>query len=313
MSWLAFPVVVGALMAAAAWASAALLFPAWTALTRRAPALARAIPFITALPLVVAWVLGAAAVLPGDPHLDQPFGCHCAASMPMWSHLCPVHPRESVGFLPVAMVVLALWLPARLRSLGVLVREPIGVGDGTEAPVLVELPQPTVRLVGWLRPVIVVDPRFWDVLSSPERDAVLAHERAHLHRGDPSLLMALRVLTLAAPRRAVTPLLRAWLDHAELRADARAAHELGDPVVVAAALVRCARMGVATASGAPGWTGGSLERRVKRLLADGGGPASSAPDVGLVDVAALAAVMSLAFSTTRWVHHHLEHLLNLSF
>jgi len=312
MTALAFPVVVVALMAGIAWLVGALAFPLATALAQRQPAVARALPVVAALPPLAALVLGAAAVLPGDPHLDQPFGCHCASSMPAWSHLCPVHPGEAMGLLPLALGVLAVWLPTRWRPLRDLLRQPMGVGAASNTPVYATLAHPTALLVGWLRPTLVVDPRLWDTLSPGERSAVLAHERGHLARRDPLVLMALRVVTLAAPHHAASRLTRTWLDHAERRADALAARDVGDPLVVAEALLRCARLGVTHRALAVGWTGGSLEHRVERLLTDDGGTVSASPDVGLPEVGVLGAAAILALGTTPWVHHHIEHLLNLS-
>ncbi len=312
MTALAFPVVVLALMAAVAWLGGALLFPLHALLTQRYPVFARAIPLVASLPVVAALAIAAAALLPGDPHLDQPVGCHCASSMPAWSHLCPVHPAAALKALPLALVVLALWLPARARPLLALCREPLGVGQPSGLPVLAPLTQPTAALVGWLRPTVIVDPGLWDALTERERAAVLAHERAHLLRRDPTVLMALRTLTLAGPRAIGVHVTRVWLDHAETRADALAARAVGDPLLVAEALLRCARLG---ATGGPvtiGWTSGSLERRVRRLLVDDGRHVAATPDVGLADVFALGALGALALGATPWVHHHVEHLLNLS-
>lgn len=312
MSALAFPVVVVALMSGAAWLVGALAFPVGTAFARHQPAAARALPLVAALPLLAALVLGAAAVLPGDPHLDQPFGCHCSSSMPAWSHLCPVHPEEAEGLLPLALLVLAVWLPGRLRPLRERLLQPRGVGTTWSAPVHATLTHPTAVLVGWLRPTLVVDPRLWEALSPAEQNAVLAHEWGHLARRDPLVLMALQVLTLAAPRRAAAELTRTWLEHAERRADALAARDVGDPLLVAEALLRCARLGAAHRALAVGWTGGSLEQRVQRLLADDGAAVSGSPDVGLPEAMLLGAAAILALGTTPWVHHHVEHLLNLS-
>jgi Zn-dependent protease with chaperone function len=313
LSALALPVVVLALMAGAAWSLSALIFPAWTALTRRWPALARVTPLVASLPALGALLLALAALLPGDPHLAQPFGCHCDVSMPGWAHLCPVHPQHAGSLVPLALLALAAWLPARLGAARALLREPLGLGWSSASPQRATLPQPTAMLVGWLRPTLFVDPRFWSALTEDERAAVLAHERGHLARRDPMVLMGLRALTALGPARAGDALARAWLAHAEARADALAAREVGDPVLVAEALLRCARLAPRPAPVPTiGWTGGALERRVRLLLADAGGPVSSAPDVGWPDLLVIAALIAWAAGSTPWVHHQVEHLLNLS-
>lgn len=309
---MAFPVVVLGLMVGAAWAVGALVFPVGTWLARRWPWLARGLPLVAAVPLLAALVCGAAAVLPGDPHLDQPVGCHCAASMPGWSHLCPAHPAAAMGLVPLAVAVLALWLPGWLGRVRALGRLPWSGGAAAGAVVQTRLSHPTALLVGWLRPVVVVDSRLWGALSPAARGAVLAHERGHLARRDPLVLMALRVLGLAAPRGAAVALARAWLDHAEDRADALAVCAVGDPLVVAEALLRCARLGAPPAAVAVGWGGGSLERRVERLLGGGGvREVSAAPDLGLRELGVLGAAGAGALAAAPWVHHQIEHLLNL--
>lgn len=312
MTALALPMVVVALMLALAWGVSVLLFPLATMLARRHAAVARTLPLVAALPVLAAVAVGVAATLPGDPHLNQPFGCHCLSSMPSWSHLCPAHPSEALALLPFALLVLALWLPGRVRPLWRLMREPLGVGMAAAAPVQAQLSQPTALLVGWLRPTLVVDPRLPNALSAEQYGAVVAHERGHLARRDPLMLMLLRVLTVVAPRRMGADLVRAWLEHAEGRADALAAREVGDPLLVAEALLRCARLNASQSGLVVGWTSGSLERRVRRLLADDGHAVSASPDLGWFDLLLLGALAALALGSTSWVHHQVEHLLNFS-
>ena len=85
----------------------------------------------------------------------------------------------------------------------------------------------TAATAGWLRPVILVSPT-WRLWSAAERGAVLAHEIAHVARGD---FAARLVAQLAVAIHGYHPLLR-WLAarlevRQEMAADARAADRCG--------------------------------------------------------------------------------------
>ncbi len=314
MSTLAFLLVVTAMGLAVAWATAALVYPVWSRFAERSPRVGRSAVAAAALPWLVGAAFVAAGFLPGDPHTGQILSCHCAASGPDWAHLCPAHPASALGLLPLASLALALLLPGRLRRWRGLTREPVGSGAGG-TPTVLDLPRPTALLVGWLRPSLVVDRRLWAALSPNERDVVVAHERAHLGRRDPAVLMLLRALAAVGPRFAADRLARAWLRRAELSADAGAAHVVGDPLAVADTLLKCARLaGRPDAALAVSWSAGAVEGRVRALLGttaldDGSG----APDLGRRDAALLVACAIAAVVATPWVHHQIEHLLNLSF
>lgn len=310
MSALGLPLAVLALGMGTSWIVAAALHPLAGALIARWPSIGRYALAIAALPVLAGLAVAVAAVLPGDPHLGHGFGCHCAHSMPGWLHLCPAHPERAVALLPFAALVLLMLLPGRVRAWRDLLREPLGSGGGAE-PVLLDLPRPTALLVGWLRPSLVVDPRLWDALALPEREALLAHERAHLVRRDPLVLAALLALVSFGPAAGGRALVRAWLDRAELCADALATREV-DPLALASALMRGARLGAHTNSLAPSLTGGSLERRVERLLVASSAPNASSGDVRAVDTLGLVGFAGLTAACLPWLHHQVEHLLNLS-
>jgi Zn-dependent protease with chaperone function len=306
---LSFPLVVLALFVGAAWVAAALALPLWLRAAAARDGLTRSAGLVAAAPWLVGLAVALAAVLPGDPHTGRALACHCAESMPGWLHLCPLHPEQAAWLaLPAAALLVAL-LPGRVRAVVALAREPVG-GGGGDAPRVVDLGARVALLHGWLRPTLVVDRRLWEALSAVERDAVLAHERAHLARRDPLVLMGLRALLVLAPPRLAARVARVWLDRAERRADAEAARRLGDPGLVARALVRCARLGPPAPTLATGWTGGRLEDRVLALVHAPGAAAPARPDLGPLDLLALLALALLAAAATPWIHHQLEHLLN---
>lgn len=305
---MALLVVIAALSLAAAWLAAAILLPLWGQLLAVSPRFARWTPLACAIPLLVGGLLAVATLLPGDPHLEQALGCHCATSMPGWLHLCPMHPHHAAALLPAAGVLLALLLPGRLRQLIALRREPLG--DGGD-PVVTGLSQPTALVVGWLRPTVVIDQQLWEGLTPAERAAVLAHEQGHLARRDPLLLMAQRLMASVGPQAAGRSALRGWLRHAERQADAAAARAVGDPLVVAEALLRCARLGRA-ATPALSWHGGQVEARVHALLSGDPTGARTLPDVRVWDLVLLAVLCLAGLAALPWLHHQIEHLLNLS-
>ena len=311
MSFLALPVIAAALFLVAAWGSAAVTYPGFSAALRRWPALARGTLLVATVPVIVGAALALAAFLPGDPHLDHLLGCHCDTSMPGWLHLCPLHPTTAPSVLGPAIAALVVLGPGRIRAVVSLLREPLGTGTGA-APTLVDLPRPMALLAGWLRPSLLVDRRLWASLRPAHREAVLAHERAHLARHDPLMLAALRLLTSVAPPGSARGLMRQWLDHAEMRADAAAASTV-PALTLAEALVTCAGMAPANASAIRlGWTAGSLDRRVRALVDLSPGSHDARPDAGVTDLVVVAAALAIGLACTPWLHHQVEHLLNLA-
>jgi Zn-dependent protease with chaperone function len=301
---LLFGVLVLALLLFVAWGTAGVLYPLWARLSAFRPSFARRALVGAAVPYILALGFVGALVLPAQ--LERLFVCH---SGPGWLHLCWCHPGNAMVLLPPAVAALALLIPGRVRGLSTLFRVPRGDGGGA-TPVLADLLHPAALLVGWWRPSLVVDRRLWMALSSGEREAMLAHEQAHLDRRDPMMLFVLRVLTVIAPVPARRALVRAWLDRAEARADELAVQAVGDPLLVAEALLRCARLGARAPDLAIAWTSGQLERRVHAILKDAGAPAGSAPDANLLDGAVLLGMFLAVVAATPTLHHQLEHFLS---
>lgn len=309
---LALMTVVLALFVGTAWVTSAFTLPIWLRAVQHHKGLARTAGGVSALPWLAGLAVALGAVLPGDPHTGQMFTCHCTASMASWLHLCPVHPAEASWLALPALLVLAALLPGRVQGIKELVHEPLGHGGGHH-PRVVDLAEPIAVLHGWMRPTLVVDRRLWHALSEAEREAVVAHEQGHLRRRDPFVLMWIRTLLVLAPQRHAHRLARVWLQHAELRADAEAARIVGDSAVVAQALVQCARLGVSPSPAlAVSWTGGALDDRIRALVERPITSRVARPDLGALDLLFLAVLAVLGVLATPWVHHHVEHLLNLS-
>lgn len=132
---------------------------------------------------------------------------------------------------------------------------------------VVDSPVPMAYTVGLHRRVVVVSSGLLSQLTDEERAAVLAHERAHVRGWHTALLMVARVVVRAfgscPPARMATRQLVLGLETA---ADDVAVGEVGDPIVVARALLRLAEH---PDHGAPASTLGANESdvlvRVRRL------------------------------------------------
>ena len=125
----------------------------------------------------------------------------------------------------------------------------------------------TAAVIGWLRPVILVPASALSGLAPQQMEAVLAHELAHIRRHDylVNLLQSV-VETLFFYHPAVWYLSKRVRLERENCCDDDAVAVVGDPLTYAAALtdLELLRQGVPTLAMAA--NGGSLLRRVQRLL-----------------------------------------------
>ncbi|MGE0453686.1 MAG: M56 family metallopeptidase [Vicinamibacteria bacterium] len=114
----------------------------------------------------------------------------------------------------------------------------------TPALRIVESPAPLLFCRGLLRPAIVVSRGLLDDFDAQERRAALAHEVAHAASRDPLLGWALLVVRALQPwNPGVQLLARAALSEIERRADDRAVAVTGQPLALAAGLVKAYRRG----------------------------------------------------------------------
>lgn len=145
----------------------------------------------------------------------------------------------------------------------------------------------TPHLYGWLRPTVVL-PTALGALTSGERNAVVAHERAHVRLGDHRLFACLYILRGFCPF--VWPLatvLNGLEQALERRCDQYTAREAG-AVNLARALVKVAGWSPPPAVLGPAFNGNSVGERL-RSLRPGGLPESDS--VKLVAVLFLGAVI----------------------
>jgi Zn-dependent protease with chaperone function len=130
---------------------------------------------------------------------------------------------------------------------------------------------PVCFSLGVLRPRVYAASGLLERLADRERDAVMAHEQAHVRRKDGLVGALMSTVYLLFPLPGAALLCREWRRAAERACDLAAAAEVGDPCDVASALVHVARMGLApavpgTASFAAQQSAEDVEGRVRALL-----------------------------------------------
>ncbi len=154
----------------------------------------------------------------------------------------------------------------------------------------------TAAVIGWLRPVILVPASALAGLAPHQMEAVLAHELAHIRRHDylVNLLQSV-VETLFFYHPAVWYLSRRVRLERENCCDDDAVVVVGDPVAYAGALTDLEMLRQNAPALAMAANGGSLLRRVERLLAPRSEAAPSwSTATGLLTLAVVFAVIATA-------------------
>lgn len=263
-------------------------------------------------------IVGAAAL----PSLQQMAGVaddHCLEHA-HHSHLCLVHfggMRPSLAVLGAFALAWAAFRLATILSDELVVsrrlRQLQALASSHDAdPALWILPGAAsiCHTVGLIHPRILVSSELLAVLSPAEREAVLAHERAHARRRDPLALFLLRLAGVFGFPFASSLLVQTFREAAELACDADAAHRTGDPLTVADVLVRVSRMRlVAPTAGAFAVAGSPLERRIAALL-DPAGLASRRSHQILLGLSIPSVAVALALLQAPTIHHAVESALH---
>ena len=209
-------------------------------------------------------------------------------------------PRILAAFLLLAVIVRLVWSwiasvrDARSRSRIVdAIGRQVRSMDGEEMDVIVvPADEPFALTVGLRRRRVIVSTPVLTTLGEDERTAVLAHESAHVRGWHPALLSVGTVLSRAFPF--IRPL-RSCADQLlvglEMAADEAAARAVGDPLIVARALLALAPYAPKGITGL-GVAGTAIGARVERLtsLARSGAPRSRAVAAWMVGSA-----VSIAF------------------
>jgi hypothetical protein len=304
----------------AAWILAWPVLGIWQAMTRwgghRGRAWARYTPIVVVLPVLAGVFLAVAAFVPGDPHLGHMLACHCEVSHPGWLHLCPVHPLSATPLLmllaiPAALLVFRPVLVTLRLQAGL--QHPTG-GEWSDAEPdgirLLDLGVPLAFTSGLWRPYVAADRHYWSTLDGNSRRIIAAHEDAHVRRRDPLTRAWLAAWTAFQPGSLARPLIKDWLEHAEIAADRHAAAQVGDPLLVADVLVRQRRLQTRLGEPAMAWATTGLERRVRSLLSGDVPGRIPLSDLDLRLLAGAAGASSLLVMLSPWLHHNLEHLIN---
>ncbi len=224
----------------------------------------------------------------------------------------PILLRSSAPPGPVSGVVLVVLLLGRAgfeasrlavlgRRLGRTLREH---GERREGRIAVPSLGTVAVTVGFLRPVVVVDPARLAALPPEERQAVLAHERGHARGLHPLVHLVVRALTAGlAPWPGATVARDEVRRYLEAEADDYAVRQTGR-LAVAGAIAAAGGAGRAPVLGASGWP----IWRVQRLL-------SGPPSRRLVPLAAVVVAVAIALTTQATLHGvvgvHLTPLLHV--
>lgn len=313
-------VFIIAAVAGAASLVVGLVFGASSRALARLPATLRAdaVLVLAILPAVVALAATASAATPSVLHALGLREDHCGLHG-HHAHLCMVHfggmrawlagigSGAAVLFLGrSALIAASRWRTWR-RTIAL---ERLGHQAHDGVLLLPGAPR-FCHAVGVLRRRVLVSATLAAQLAPTELEAVLAHERAHLARADPLWRLVMRLAGLLGVPRVARRLECAYVAAADEACDARAAHELGDGLVVARALVAVARLqqSAPELDGAAALIGDGIEHRVHALLDAPEGYAArmwALPLVGLM--AATAALFTVVFASA--IHHEVETLLH---
>jgi Zn-dependent protease with chaperone function len=274
---------------------------------RRAAELAALVPVILAVTVVGVLALQAAA---GADHCPV-HGHH--------AHLCFRHGGAwlevpwAVAILAAGAVVVLgrlVVLVATLARAGARVRALAAVSRRAGDVQLVDSPRPFCFVAGLRRPTIYASTAAYGGLSLDEREAMLAHERAHVRGRDVARRALLELLTIAAAPLVPGFLHGRWEAANERWRDANAAHAAGADAV-ARALVQMCRIGAVRVAGAAFGTGQDrgLGGRIEAVLdeAPTGERAASRLAMATLAMTATAAVTAAAVADP--LHHALETLL----
>lgn len=317
-------VLAGSLLAAMTWVAVALVAPRQSAtglrgvgsqpLTPPAQRLGSARAWLYA-PIWVPALLVGAALIPGLLGALVAHADHCVGHASVHHHLCLLHPPHAADSAVAWALPLALLLPAaafvalcvrraardwRLTRTLVATSRASDLGEDVR---LLDNHEPLAATVGWRRPTILLSSGLLRAVSDHTRAVVLAHERAHVARGDTLLALCDRLAASLLPRAVAATLLGRIALAREQACDALAAEQAGGHVAVARALTEIARLRMTPPATGVSVASGSLELRVAHLLRPP--PRSRRPR--LLHLAWLLPALALGAGP---IHSVLEHLIS---
>lgn len=263
---------------------------------------------IALLPSLFGAALVAVTLMPAS----EAGGHHCLSHLTHHPHLCLAHPAATPGIallglslLALGRVVHALWLFAKRAHINSTAGRALNlasdrVGDLNLLPT--EIPQGFVT--GVFHPRIHVSEGLM-ALGDSVVGPVVAHERAHIENRDPFIRAVFPLLSLGHLPSVGRAIFAELTLSQELAADQKAVQEVGDPLLVADALLTMARV----TSGSPavvGFSDGDIKTRIEALLAPCE-PKSVWPVSLLFGIALGACALFLTFHEQ--IHHAVESIL----
>jgi Zn-dependent protease with chaperone function len=271
----------------------------------------RAAETVAIMPLVVALVAVAALVVQATVGID-----HCQLHE-HHAHLCFTHGEQWLQHswvlvaLAIAVAIFvgraAITAVAYLRgvhSVRSLYRLSTQVGD-------VRIVESDRVFCFVARRGVFISSRVWSSLPSPERAALVAHEQAHVHRGDLRKRFVLEALVLFAAPFVGDRVRLVWLRASERLCDAHAARVTGEPETVARAMISMCRLG--SAQPVPGFAFtppvAELAGRIQAVLAGGPVGERAAAVFARVALACCTALAVLGVAAAESIHHAFETLL----
>lgn len=173
--------------------------------------------------------------------------------------------------------------------------------------------QPLAFTTGVLHPQVCLSEGLLTTLPEKHLAVVLAHEKAHQHRRDGLRLLLAEAFTLILPPQFRAQLLADLIQTTERACDEGAAIHVGDPLVVAEALLAASRLHLGTWPGLwrsmPAFGGGHLRPRVDALLNPH--PTYRAWWAGALAWPTVILLLGFLAALSGEAHHALESLLGL--
>ena len=184
-------------------------------------------------------------------------------------------------------------------------------GFDTPLPIYaIDEPYPTVAVVGVTRPVLFISERVLRECSADEVQVMVRHESAHVTVRDNLKRFVIRACPDTLGRTSLLD--RAWSSAAEEAADAAAiAGRPASAVELAEALIHVARLAPARtpALASAFYLGGSIESRVRRLIAPGGERMAPTPVLSGLFVCATLVAGATLMAAAPALHGTMEALI----
>jgi Zn-dependent protease with chaperone function len=168
-------------------------------------------------------------------------------------HLCPVHGAQwlSEPWAVAAMAFFGTFVLVRLGQAGWghgsaqrATRRLRSVGQPVplfERTFIVPSDERFAFTTGVFTPTVVISRAAWDALDASQRQAVLAHEHAHIRHGDLWKRAALGLIACFGAPILTQNALKLWDIASERASDHEAARQVGKPSIVASAILLLAR------------------------------------------------------------------------